>query len=95
MAKQEKRIIRGKEYTFQKLSAMDFIRLKERSQDEHGKLSDSLYFEELAEHVIVKPKLDLEEFEDITELHEIMRVATFLHKGSKERKARKPAASPK
>lgn len=79
-----KKEINGVEYTFQKLSAMDWIRLKERSTDEKGILRDSLFFEEIAEHVIVDPKIDLEEFEDAEELTEIMRAATFLHIGKKK-----------
>jgi hypothetical protein len=79
MGKQIKKKIKGTEYTFQKLTAMEWIRLKERSQDENGRMRDSLYFKEIAEHVIVDPKLDLEVFEDAEELTEIMEVATFLH----------------
>lgn len=74
-----KKTINKVEYTFQKLSAMEWIRLKERSTDERGILRDSLYFEEIAEHVIVNPKIDLESFEDAEELTEIMQAATFLH----------------
>lgn len=83
-----KKTINGVEYTFQKLGAMEFIRLKERSTDEKGVLRDSLFFEELAEHVIVDPKLDLETFEDVMELDEVMKHATFLHIG-KKRQAKK------
>jgi hypothetical protein len=70
-----KKKINGTEYTFQKLPAMEMVRLKERATDTSGNLVESLLFEELAEHVIVNPRLDLEEFEDYGELMEIMKVA--------------------
>ncbi len=70
-----KKEIRGVEYTFQKIPAMDFVRMKERATNEKGQILDSLMFEELAEHVIVDPKIDLEEFDDVVELSEIMEEA--------------------
>lgn len=81
MAKQLKKTINGLEYTYQKLSAMEWIRLKERSVDEKSIIRDSLFFEEVAEHIIVDPKIDVEEFEDYEELTEVMKHATFLHQG--------------
>lgn len=83
MKKQTKQTINGKEYTFQKVSAMEFIRIKERSTDDKGIMRDSLFFEEMAEHVIIEPKIDLELFDDVQELDDIMKAATFLHIGKK------------
>lgn len=70
-----KKKINGTEYTFQKLPAMEMVRLKERSSDDRGTPIESLLFVELAEHVIVNPKLDLEEFQDYGELMEVMKEA--------------------
>lgn len=83
MKKQTKITINKIEYTFQKVSAMEFIRIKERATDDKGIMRDSLFFEEMAEHVIVDPKIDLETFDDVQELDEIMKAATFLHIGKK------------
>lgn len=76
-----KKTIRGTEYTFQKLSAMEFTRLKERATNENGVLLDSLLFEELAEHVIVNPRVDVEEFEEYDELAELMKFALTFQLG--------------
>lgn len=88
-----KKKINGVEYTFQRLLAMDFVRMKERATNEKGQILDSAMFEELAEHVIVDPKIDLEEFDDVVELSEIMEEAISFQlskgkpdKGQKESK---------
>ncbi len=87
-----KKKINSTEYTFQKLPAMEMVRLKERATDTSGNLVESLLFEELAEHVIVNPRLDLEEFEDYGELMEIMKVALDFQLAKSQRKG-KPTES--
>lgn len=86
MTEQLKKTVNGVEYTYQKLSAMEWLRLKERSTDEMGIIRDSLFFEEVAEHIIVDPKINVEEFEELGELVEIMKHATFLHERKKSTK---------
>lgn len=79
-----KKEIGGVEYTFQKIPAMDFVRMKERATNDKGVLLDSAMFEELAEHVIVDPKIDLEGFEDVVELSEIMEEAISFQLSKKQ-----------
>ncbi len=87
-----KKKINSTEYTFQKLPAMEMVRLKERSSDDRGNLIESLLFVELAEHVIVNPKLDLEEFQDYGELMEVMKEALDFQLAKSQRKG-KPTES--
>lgn len=84
MANITKKTVCGVEYTFQKMQAMEFVRLRERCVGDNGRMLDSLYFEELAEHIIVQPKLDLENFEDYAELKEVMEAATMFQLGRKK-----------
>lgn len=83
-----KKTIDGIEYTFQKLSAMEVVRMKERASNEKGILVDSLLFGELAEHVIVKPRIDIEAIDDYEVLKELMETALHfqLGKGKPEAK---------
>lgn len=79
MSKEIKGVLKKKindvEYTFQRLSAMEFVRLKERAVGENGQVLDSKLFQEIAEHIIVEPRVDLEAFGDYEELKEIMETA--------------------
>lgn len=58
-------------YTMQKLPVRDGLELRKRSIVDGG-LDDIAFYEELLEHVVIKPKQDLDDFEDIGHLEKVM-----------------------
>lgn len=61
----------GIKYTMQKLPVRDGLELRKRSVVDGG-LDDITFYEELLEHVVVKPKQGLDDFEDIGHLERVM-----------------------
>ena len=58
-------------YTMQKLPVRDGLELRKRSHVE-GSLDESTFYEELLEHIVVKPKQGLDDFDDIGHLEKLM-----------------------
>lgn len=61
----------GIKYTMQKLPVRDGLELRKRSHVD-GELDDITMYEELLEHVVVKPKQGLDDFESIRHLEDVM-----------------------
>ena len=76
----EKVKIKGKEYTFQKLSAREWIRLRKRCT-KNNNFDEEKFIDELLEHVVVDPKITMDDFEDYGELEEVVAEATNFQSG--------------
>ena len=73
----------GTEYTLQKLAPREFYLMKERCTT-NGQLNDLKMYDELFEHVIVNPKVTLDDFEDVETVEGLMKEAlTFQLKRTK------------
>lgn len=68
-------------YNLQKLPVREGLELRQRCRD--GKdIDDIKFYEELLEHVVVDPKLTLDDFEDIGHLEKLMtEVIEYQYKG--------------
>lgn len=58
-------------YSLQKLPVRDGLELRKRSVIDGG-LDDIVFYEELLEHIVVKPKQGLDDFDDIGHLERLM-----------------------
>lgn len=62
----------GIEYALQKLPVRPGLELRQRARD-GGDVDDIKFYEELLEHVVIKPKKKLDEFDDIGHLEKLMK----------------------
>ena len=66
--------VSGTEYTLQKLAPREFYLMKERCTI-NGQLNDLKMYDELFEHVVVNPKVTLDDFEDVETIEGLMKEA--------------------
>lgn len=71
-SKQKKIKLEGVEYTLQKLPAMEALKLRSRCKDKQGNPDEIKLYGELLEHVVVIPKVTIDDFEDVADLEELM-----------------------
>ena len=62
----------GAEYVLQKLPVRPGLELRQRAR-EGGDVDDIKFYEELLQHVVIKPKKRLDEFDDIGHLEKLMK----------------------
>lgn len=74
-------IVDEKEYKLQKLAVRPALELRQRSRID-GDVDDIVMYEELLEHIVVEPKLSLDDFEDVAHLERLMvKVIEFQYQG--------------
>ncbi|WP_340004423.1 hypothetical protein MHH52_21830 [Paenibacillus sp. FSL K6-0276] len=62
----------GKEYTLQHPGVRNVTKITDRVKNKHGIPSDERLAEEMLQHVIVEPKMRLDDFESYMEMTEIV-----------------------
>lgn len=60
---QKKVEVAGTEYTLQKLVPREWVKLKTRTKDKRGDVSEEKFYDEILEHIVVMPKITLDDFE--------------------------------
>ena len=70
----------GTEYTFQKITAREWIRLKKRCT-KNGNFDEEKFIDEVLEHIVVEPKKTLDDFENYAELEEVVAEAVNFQSG--------------
>jgi hypothetical protein len=63
-----------KEYTLQKIAVREWLKLRKRCKVE-GELDDEMFYAEILEHIVVAPKVSIDDFEEIEDLEEVMKEA--------------------
>lgn len=81
--KQAQQIINGTEYTFQKLPVMAAFELREQFMTEHMGINRKKAYPLILEHIVVHPKKKMEDFEDISELDDVVTAAINFQYGGK------------
>jgi len=64
MSKEKKETIEGVEYTFKKLPPREWARLRDRTKNRFGNVIEENFMSEILEHIVVDPKVSLDDFED-------------------------------
>ncbi|TQK41969.1 hypothetical protein FB479_11670 [Brevibacillus sp. AG162] len=77
--KKHKSDITGTEYTFQKVAPRPWLKLMDE-WDSKGKTSEKLT-EIVLEHIVVEPRLNIDDFEDYAELDEVTMAAFRFQRG--------------
>ncbi|MEK4520014.1 hypothetical protein NSS64_32545 [Paenibacillus sp. FSL H8-0122] len=62
----------GKEYTLQHPGVRNVTKITDRVKNKHGIPSDERLAEEMLQHVIVEPKMRLDDFDSYMEMTEIV-----------------------
>ncbi|WP_379142366.1 hypothetical protein [Paenibacillus sp. sgz500992] len=65
----------GKEYLFQHPGVRNVSRINDRVKNKHGVNSEERICEEMFKHVVVKPKVTMDDFEDYPEMIEVATAA--------------------
>ena len=75
MAKQKKTKIGEAEYTLQKVPPRSWMKLKSEAKDRTGNTSEEKLYDLVLEHIVVEPKVSIDDFEDFAELEELVMEA--------------------
>lgn len=71
----------GIEYTLQKLPVRPGLELRQRARN-GADVDDIKFYEELLENVVIKPKMKLDDFDDIGHLEKLMtKVIEYQYQG--------------
>ena len=73
--KQKTVTIDGTDYTFQKIPPRQWLRLRQRTKDKNGNPIDENLYDEILEHIVVAPKMKIDDFEELETLEEVMKEA--------------------
>lgn len=76
--------INGTEYTLQMVMPREWLRMKDRSKNKHGQVVEENFYTEILKHIVVSPKVSLDDFTNMNELDEIVREAARFQTGSDE-----------
>ena len=64
MSKEKKETIEGVEYTFKKLPPREWARLRDRTKNRFGNIIEENFMSEILEHIVIDPKVSLDDFEE-------------------------------
>jgi len=80
--KQKTLRINGTDYTFQKMPLRSWIQIQDRCKNQHGHPIDEKLIDEVLKHIVVSPKVSLEDFDDQSELNEVVKEAITFQQGT-------------
>lgn len=75
MERQKKFKREGVEYTFQRPSMHETVKMRDRCKDRNGELVEEKYYNEIMKYVVVEPKVDWEYWDDHEGFQEVMAEA--------------------
>lgn len=78
---QKKVTINGTEYTLQKVTPREWLRMRDRCKNKHGQPIEERMYDEVLEHIVVHPKKKLDDFIDLQELEELVAAAIRFQRG--------------
>ena len=73
--------ISGEKYTFQKVTPVDWLDILDDIEDGEKKGKRRRLYGQVFEHIVVKPKMELEDFEDFGEMDEVATAAIRFQQG--------------
>lgn len=72
------------EYTYQKVSPREWLRMKGRCKNKHGQINDETFYTEILKHIVVNPKVTLDDFDDVKHLEDVVAAAVRFQQGKTE-----------
>ena len=82
--------INGVEYTFQKMPPRQWARLQDRCQNRYGVSLMEKLFSEILEHIVIDPKITLDDFQDWDTVEEVVRAASRFQRGQETNEEQEP-----
>lgn len=79
--KQKKIAINNIEYTLQKVLPREWLKIKDRCTNRYGQPIEEKLYDEVLEHIVVAPKVKLDDFEDMAVVEELVTAATQFQLG--------------
>lgn len=76
--------VKDVEYTLQKISPREWLRLKGRCKNKHGQLNEENFYSEILKHIVVNPKVTLDDFDDVADLEAVVAPAVRFQTGKDE-----------
>ena len=76
--------VNGTEYTLQKMYPRPWLQLQTRIKNKYGIPIEEKLYDEIFKHVVVEPKVSLDDFTDFNEVEEIVAEAVRFQRGSEE-----------
>lgn len=76
--------INGVEYTFQKMPPRQWARLLDRCTNRHGVALQEKLLSEVLEHIVVDPKVTLDDFEDWEVVQDVVSAAASFQRGKEQ-----------
>jgi len=67
--------INNTDYTLQKVTPRQWLRIRQRCKDKNGLPMEENLYSEILEHIVVSPKMTIDDFEEIETLEEVMKAA--------------------
>ena len=67
--------INGTEYELQKVPPRQWFRMRERTKNKNGLPIEEKLYSEILEHIVVSPKVTLDDFEEVEDIEELMKEA--------------------
>lgn len=75
MTEEKKITIRGNEYTLKKIPPREWVRLRDRCKNHYGITLEEKFMSEVFEHLVVNPKVSLDDFDNYSECQEVADAA--------------------
>ena len=73
--------INGTEYTLQRISNTEWLKMQERATDRRGNISVLKFSKEILEHILVEPRMKIDDFETTAEMEEVVAEAVNFQHG--------------
>ncbi len=82
MAETQKTVeVNGKDYTLQKITPREWARLRDRCKNRYGTISEEQFMSEIMKHIVVEPKVTLDDFTDWADTQEVVNEAVRFQLG--------------
>ncbi|MEK4026294.1 hypothetical protein ABZ756_13790 [Mammaliicoccus sciuri] len=76
--------INEKEFTLQKVFPVEWLKIRDRCKNKFGVPSEEKTYKEVLAHIVVSPKMKIEDFDDWGELDELVKEAVNFQQGGDE-----------
>ena len=82
MSEQQKTVtVGGKDYTLQKITPREWARLRDRCKNRFGNVVEETFMTEILKHIVVDPKVTLDDFDEWADAQEVCNEAVRFQLG--------------
>ena len=82
---EQKKVTVGEtEYTLQKIMPREWLRLRDRCKNRYGQPVEENLYTEVLKHIVVNPKVKVDDFKNFAELEELVQTAVRFQQGKED-----------